>query len=157
MKIENIILLYIFIIITMTDYQTPEQLQAECDAMADYETDWKIKIKKLEVKKYDYTIWQGEEINTLFQELEKMRQKYFCVKLELDYYKKYKHLDFEKLGEDEDYWDCVVQEHGFGWEDGQVWEDDLTAKMEQKLVKKNLEYKRFCKYFPRPKYDSDSD
>ena len=74
--------------------------------------------------------------------------------MELDYYKKYKHLDFEKLGEDEDYWDCVVQEHDLivAWPLGV-----LTAKMEQKLVKKNLEYKRFCKYFPRPKYDSDSD
>tara|TARA_R110002110_G_scaffold405349_1_gene624482 strand:+ start:24241 stop:24693 length:453 start_codon:yes stop_codon:yes gene_type:complete len=150
MKIENIILLYIFIIYAMTDYQTPEQLQAECDAMADYETDWKIKIKKLEVKKYDYTIWQGEEINTLFQELEKMRQKYFCVKLELDYYKKYKHLDFEKLGEDEDYWDCVVQEHNLK----KCPCDNPSCSV---TLPEGEEYIRFCKYFPRPKYDSDSD
>jgi Fe-S-cluster-containing dehydrogenase component len=80
------------------------------------------------------------------------KQKYLILKEEFDYWKKYKHLDFEKLGEDEDYWDCVVQEHNL-----KKCCDECDNPNCSVTNPEGEEYKRFCKYFPRPKYDSDSD
>ena len=59
--------------------------------------------------------------------------------MELEMWKKYKHLEFVELGEDEDYWDCVVQEHDLKAiisfdEDGNGYD----------------EYELFKRYFPRP-------
>ena len=132
MKIENIILLYIFIIITMTtinengiDVFTCKYCVEKTFTFIDY---------------CETCCGKHPELRDVSNILEAdWKQKYLCVKMELDYWKKYKHLDLEKLGEDEDYWDCVVQEHDF------------------KKNRAHLEYKRFYKYFPRPKYDSDSD
>lgn len=61
------------------------------------------------------------------------------LKMELEMWKKYKHLEFVELGEDEDYWDCVVQEHDLKAiihfdEDGNGYD----------------EYELFKRYFPRP-------
>lgn len=74
------------------------------------------------------------------------------LKEELEMWKKYKHLDFEDLGKDEDYWDCVVQEHNLT-----RWEYDENKEHHILVYPDILEYERFCKYFPRPNYEDSEE
>tara|TARA_R110000787_G_scaffold2078_14_gene8568 strand:+ start:107 stop:577 length:471 start_codon:yes stop_codon:yes gene_type:complete len=156
MKIENIILLYIFIIITMTtinengiDVFTCKFCELECEVLfTDQDGNFTF------IDYCETCCGKHPALMEVANILEAdWKQNYLSVKMELDYWKKYKHLDFEKLGEDEDYWDCVVQEHNL-----ERWIEDNDTPLGCRATYPDiLEYKRFCKYFPRPKYDSDSD
>ena len=89
-----------------------------------------------------------------------LQSRYDDLKEELEYWKKYSHLDFEKLrgadqncadDTDPDYWDCVVIEHGLLKYDKEG--NDLPDEEQDKP-----EYIKFCKYFPRPiPYEDSSD
>lgn len=83
-----------------------------------------------------------KEFNKYYKDLhERMK----LLKEELSYWKKYKHLEFDKLEKDEDYWDCVVMEHNL-----KNWDCD---KDEYVYPEGKDEYNNFCKYFPRPQYE----
>tara|TARA_B100001094_G_C17489713_1_gene465879 strand:- start:30 stop:425 length:396 start_codon:yes stop_codon:yes gene_type:complete len=94
---------------------------------------------------------------------ERIKQDYKIIKIqeekiaelnkELFYWKKYKHLEFDKLEEDEDYWDCVVMEHNLK-RNSYIPEIDEYRDV---YPKGREEYDDFCKYFPKPIYSSDED
>jgi hypothetical protein len=95
------------------------------------------------------SITKEQDLANAIQDLVcKLTNEIELLKEELFYWKKYKHLEFEKLEEDEDYWDSVVGEH-----DLRNWDCDKDKYVYPEGKK---EYDNFCKYFPRPKYD-DTD
>ena len=69
----------------------------------------------------------------------KVEDEIKTLKKELEMWKKYKHLEFVELGEDYEYWDCVVQEHDL--KAIITFDEDGNAEDE---------YELFKRIFPRP-------